>query len=43
MIPTETDLNMPPLQSDLPEKVLPLAAVQSSSAGGMSCQDSMLF
>ncbi|CBI18163.3 unnamed protein product, partial [Vitis vinifera] len=35
MIPTETDLNMPPLQSDLPEKVLPLAAVQSSSAGDL--------
>ncbi|XP_034676154.1 uncharacterized protein LOC117906966 isoform X1 [Vitis riparia] len=35
MIPTETDLNMPPLQSNLPEKVLPLAAVQSSSAGDL--------
>ncbi|CAK9137151.1 unnamed protein product, partial [Ilex paraguariensis] len=33
MIPTETDLNMPPLLSTLPEKMLPIAAVQSRTTG----------
>lgn len=34
MLPTETDLNRPPLLSGFPEKVLPIAAVQSRASGG---------
>ncbi|XP_010530159.1 PREDICTED: uncharacterized protein LOC104806788 [Tarenaya hassleriana] len=36
MLPTETDLNRPPLLKKFPEKVLPLAAVKSRTAGDIS-------
>ncbi|KAG2304972.1 hypothetical protein Bca4012_063883 [Brassica carinata] len=35
-IPPETDLNRPPLLTDFPEKVLPLAAVKSRITGDIS-------
>lgn len=35
MLPMETDLNRPPLLTDFPENVLPLAAVKSRITGGM--------
>ncbi|XP_028805785.1 uncharacterized protein LOC114760669 [Neltuma alba] len=35
MLPTETDLNTPPLLSHFPEKVLPVAAVQSRTTGDL--------
>lgn len=35
MLPTETDLNSPPLLSNFPDKVLPIAAMHSKAAGGM--------
>lgn len=34
MLPTETDLNRPPLVPNLPEKVLPIGSVQSKATGG---------
>ena len=34
MLPTETDLNSPPLLPNFPEKVLPIGAVQSKATGG---------
>ncbi|KAL1362826.1 hypothetical protein HN51_011040 [Arachis hypogaea] len=34
MLPTETDLNMPPLLADFPDKVLPVGYVQSKATGG---------
>ncbi|KAK7344860.1 hypothetical protein VNO77_15024 [Canavalia gladiata] len=34
MLPTETDLNTPPLLANFPEKVLPVGAVQSKTTGG---------
>ncbi|XP_061350050.1 uncharacterized protein LOC133295260 isoform X2 [Gastrolobium bilobum] len=34
MLPTETDLNRPPLLANFPEKVLPVGAVQSKTTGG---------
>lgn len=34
MLPTETDLNTPPLLANFPEKVLPAGAVQSKTTGG---------
>lgn len=37
MLPMETDLNRPPLLTDFPEKVLPLAAVKSRITGGIFC------
>ncbi|PON79525.1 Tetratricopeptide-like helical domain containing protein [Parasponia andersonii] len=36
MLPTETDLNSPPLLSTFPEKVLPIGAVQSRPGGDLS-------
>ncbi|CAH2035395.1 unnamed protein product [Thlaspi arvense] len=36
MIPIETDLTQPPLLTDFPEKVLPLAAVKTRITGGIS-------
>ncbi|VVB11601.1 unnamed protein product [Arabis nemorensis] len=36
MLPMKTDLNRPPLLTDFPEKVLPLAAVKSRITGGIS-------
>ncbi|GLU06764.1 hypothetical protein SLE2022_237630 [Rubroshorea leprosula] len=33
MLPTETDLNRPPLLSNFPEKVLPIGAVQCKTTG----------
>lgn len=35
MLPTETDLNTLPVVSNLPEKVLPIGAVQSRTTGGI--------
>jgi hypothetical protein len=35
MLPMETDLNLPPLLTDFPDNVLPLAAVKSRITGGM--------
>lgn len=37
MLPTETDLNTPPLVINCPEKVLPIGAVQSKVTGGTFC------
>nr|KYP48934.1 Erythroid differentiation-related factor 1 [Cajanus cajan] len=34
MLPTETDLNTPPLLANFPEKVLPVGAVHSKTTGG---------
>ncbi|KDO83903.1 hypothetical protein CISIN_1g000487mg [Citrus sinensis] len=36
MLPTETDLNRPPLVPNLPEKVLPIGSVQSKATGDPS-------
>lgn len=33
MLPMETDLNMPPLVTNFPEKVLPVGAVQKATGG----------
>ncbi|KAA8538631.1 hypothetical protein F0562_028175 [Nyssa sinensis] len=33
MLPTETDLNMPPILPNIPEKVLPIAAAHSKTTG----------
>ncbi|CAL5348268.1 unnamed protein product [Camellia sinensis] len=35
MLPNETDLNTLPLLSSIPEKILPIAAVQSRTSGGV--------
>lgn len=35
MLPMETDLNRPPLLTDFPDNVLPLAAVKSRITGGI--------
>lgn len=35
MLPTETDLNTPPLLSSFPDKVLPIPAVQSKATGDL--------
>ncbi|KAL5558461.1 hypothetical protein UlMin_034672 [Ulmus minor] len=35
MLPTETDLNSPPLLPNFPEKVLPIGAVHSKPTGGL--------
>jgi len=34
MLPTETDLNTPPLLANFPDKVLPVGAVHSKTTGG---------
>jgi hypothetical protein len=34
MLPTETDLNTPPLLANFPEKVLPVGAVHSKTTAG---------
>ncbi len=34
MLPTETDLNTPPLLPNFPDKVLPIGAVHSKPTGG---------
>ncbi|KAG5063259.1 hypothetical protein JHK85_004442 [Glycine max] len=34
MLPTETDLNTPPLLANFPDKVLPVGAVHSKATGG---------
>lgn len=34
VLPTETDLNLPPLPSNSHEKILPIGALQSKVAGG---------
>ncbi|RDX73047.1 hypothetical protein CR513_47391, partial [Mucuna pruriens] len=34
MLPTETDLNTPPLLANFPEKVLPVGSVHSKTTGG---------
>ncbi|KAH7524978.1 hypothetical protein FEM48_Zijuj06G0176500 [Ziziphus jujuba var. spinosa] len=39
MLPTETDLNNPPLLSSLPEKVLPIGSVQSKATGDLPWDD----
>ncbi|XVE60779.1 hypothetical protein DITRI_Ditri05aG0154700 [Diplodiscus trichospermus] len=39
MLPTETDLNRPPLVIDSPEKVLPIGAVQSKVTGDIIWED----
>ncbi|EOY17218.1 Erythroid differentiation-related factor 1 [Theobroma cacao] len=39
MLPTETDLNRPPLVTNLPEKVLPIGAVQSKATGDIIWED----
>ncbi|OMO59516.1 Tetratricopeptide-like helical [Corchorus capsularis] len=39
MLPTETDLNRPPLVSHFPEKVLPIGAVQSKATGDIVWED----
>ncbi|XP_022773518.1 uncharacterized protein LOC111315777 isoform X3 [Durio zibethinus] len=39
MLPTETDLNRPPLVTNCPEKVLPVGAVQSKVTGVFSAAD----
>ncbi|CAD5314556.1 unnamed protein product [Arabidopsis thaliana] len=36
MLPMETDLNLPPLLTDFPDNVLPLAAVKSRTTGDIS-------
>ncbi|PQM33240.1 uncharacterized protein Pyn_38972 [Prunus yedoensis var. nudiflora] len=36
MLPTETDLKSPPLLSNFPDKVLPIAAVHSKAAGAVT-------
>ncbi|KAL6269596.1 hypothetical protein ACE6H2_026507 [Prunus campanulata] len=36
MLPTETDLKSPPLLSNFPDKVLPIAAVHSKAAGDIA-------
>jgi hypothetical protein len=43
MLPTETDLNTPPLLSNLPDKVLHNAAVQSKATGGVYIHSSFAF
>lgn len=35
VLPTETDLNLPPLPSNSHEKILPIGALQSKDAGGL--------
>ncbi|XP_022773517.1 uncharacterized protein LOC111315777 isoform X2 [Durio zibethinus] len=39
MLPTETDLNRPPLVTNCPEKVLPVGAVQSKVTGDIIWED----
>ncbi|KAF5749330.1 hypothetical protein HS088_TW04G01298 [Tripterygium wilfordii] len=40
MLPNETDLNMPPVVLNSPEKVLPLGAFQSKTSGELTWEDS---
>ncbi|XP_059664908.1 uncharacterized protein LOC132311161 isoform X2 [Cornus florida] len=39
MLPTQTNLKMPPLPSNMTEKVLPAAATQSKTSGGVNTQN----
>lgn len=43
MIPTETDLNMLPFLSSIPDKVLPLASAQAKTNTGIGSLSNCLF